>query len=255
MSKLRIQVEGTWPVVLSRRHIQRVLAYLSADDLKGLGMIRVIDECQDDELQKVPPYMRGFLYNGEYRGGTKKEPAQIILFANDIYFGIPKPLLMSSVATLKVARTLAHEVGHHVIARRGYLYQPSEKYKAWNGIRDPEAEKVVDRFAAEVVYRMQQHWPYTVGKLLARLSSTVLYKGGLQAYRAEDYKRAASMLARAHSLNLENEDAGQAYRHAMEKLKTQTPSPLNEAEREWLMKKYSNKPLTATRKPYFTSKR
>jgi hypothetical protein len=255
MSKVRIQVEGSWPSGLTKWHIQRVLAYLSEDHLKGLEMIRVIDDCPDDELENVPSYMRGFLYKGEYLRSTKQDPAQIVLFANDIYFGIPKPLLVSPLATLKFARILAHEIGHHVIAKRGHIYQSSEKYKPWQGIRDPETEKMVDRFAAEVVQRMRQHWPYKVGKLLSRLCSTVLYRTGLRAYWTEDYKHAASLLARAHSLNLENEDAGQAYRHAMEKLKTQTPTPLNEAEKEWLMKKYSNKPLNATRKPYFSSKR
>jgi len=47
---------------------------------------------------------------------------------------------------------------------------------------------------------------------------------------------------------------GYTREEAIEKLKTQNPSPLSEAEREWLLKKYSPKPLPSRRKPYFTSK-
>ena len=156
---------------------------------------------------------------------------------------------------MKIARTLAHEVAHHVIATRGYIYERSEKYEPWNGVRDPDEEKMADRFASDILARMVRHWPYLLGKVLARMLSTLLYKAGLQDYWDQKYQAAASRQARAHSLNPENQDAGQCFRHAMEKLKTQSPSPLTDAEREWLMKKYSAKPLTATQKPFFSRKR
>jgi hypothetical protein len=217
-------------------------------------MIRVIDECPDEELDpgRIPAYMRGFLYNGQYLNAKKNRPAHIVLFANDIYFGIPRALLISPVATLKMARTLAHEVGHHVIAGRGYIYRSSEKHRPWNGIRNPQEEQTADRYASDITEGMLQHWPYRLAKSVSRMFSRLLHRAGLRNYWKENYQTAASLLARAHSLDLANEEAGQAYRHAMEKLKTQNPSPLSAAEKEWLMKKYSAKPLTAARKPYFT---
>ncbi len=151
------------------------------------------------------------------------------------------------MVTWNLARILAHEVGHHVIATRGYIYQPSEKYKPWEGVRDPFEEQMADAYSADVMNRMIGHWPYKRGRFLARMLSTLLYKAGIQEYWDGNYQSAASLQFRAYTLNPENEDAGRCYRHAMEKLKTQTPSPLSPSEREWLLHKYDPTPLrTAT---------
>lgn len=257
IANVRIEVESSFVPSLTKWHIRRVLRCIPDQDLDGLGTIKVIDECPDDELDsaKVPAYMWGFLYNGRYIKGKKDRPAKIVLFANDVYFGIPKALLASPVATLKIARTLAHELGHHLVASRGYVYDKSEKYTPYDRVRNPREEDIADQYAADITERMLRRTTYRIGKLMTRMVSSSLYKAGLRNYWKENYRAAASMLARAHSLDLENEDAGQAYRHAMEKLKTQTPSPLSAPEKHWLFKKYSSKPLTATGKPYFTSKR
>ena len=106
---------------------------------------------------------------------------------------------------------------------------------------------MADAYASDVIERMLRHWPYKLGKLLARRLSNFLYQWGLADYWAGDYQAAASRQARAHSLDPENEDAGQCFRHAMEKLKTQSPSPLTAAEREWLAKKYNPTPMSTGR--------
>jgi hypothetical protein len=222
-----------------------VLKWIGQDDLDGLEFVRVIDECPDDpEYVRLPRYLMGFLYNGHYSRKAKNRPAGVVLYGNDIYFGIPSLLVVSPLATLRVARSLAHEVGHHVIATRGYVYKPWEKYKPWDGSRDPYEEKMADAYASDVMERMLKHWPYKLGQLLARLISAFLYKAGIQEYWDGKYQSAASFQARAHSLNPENEDAGQCFRHAVEKLKTQSPSPLTSAEREWLAQGYDSYPLS-----------
>lgn len=256
MFKVRIEVERTCFPRVTTWHVRRILRWVPERDLEGLELVRVVEDSPYDEFDaaRVPAYMRGFLYNGMYLRKEKNRSAQILLFANDIYFGIPKVLFASPVATLKIARTLVHEVAHHVIASRGYIYEPSERYKPWNGPRNPDEEKMADRYAAEVTDRMARHWLYKLGKLSTLILSHRLYQAGLKDYSDENYRAAASRLARAHSLNLANEDAGQSFRHAMEKLKTQTLS-LTEMERDWLLKKYSSRPVTATRKPYLSGKR
>ncbi|SRR6266404_4156871 len=245
---MRIEVETTYCPRLSRWHVRRALKWIGQSDLDGLESIRVIDECPyDPESAKVPAYLRGFLHNGHYLRKIKNRPAQVVLFANDLYFGIPKLLMASPMATLEVASTLAHEVGHHVIATRGYIYKPWEKYKPWDGIRNPYEEEMADAYASDVMERMLEHWPYKLGKLMARMLSTFLYKAGIQEYWDGNYKSSASLQARAETLNPENEDAGQCFRHAMEKLKTQSPSPLNAVEMEWLTQKYNPTPMSTGR--------
>jgi hypothetical protein len=243
---MRIEADSTYFPRLTKWHVRRVLKWFSERDLEGLEFIQVIDECPDDpESVKVSPYLMGFLYNGHYSRRTKLEPAHVVLYARDVFYGMPKLLMASSIARLRVASKLAHEVGHHVIATRGYVHKPWEKYKPWNGTLDPCAEKMADAYASDVINRMLRSWRYKFGKLLARMLSTFLYKAGIQEYWDGNYQSSASLQSRAHTLNPENEDAGQCYRHAMEKLKTQTPSPLSAEEREWLIHKYNPTPMTS----------
>ena len=257
---MRIEVESTKFPRLTAWHVRRALSWISQSDLQGLETIRVIDECPGDpEYTKVPPYLRGFRYNGHYERKVKGVPAKVVLYASDIYCGIPKVLLVSPMATLRLARTLAHEVGHHVITTRGYIYKPWEKYKAWNGVRNPYEERMAEAYASDVRERMIRHWPYKLGKSMARCLSSFLYQAGLQDYWDGNYQSAAKLLDRAFSLNRENEDAGQGYRHAMEKLRNETPSPLTDAEKEWLTRRYDptprRPPVTSLAKKNIASKR
>ncbi len=216
---MRIEVEATYFPRLTECHVRRVLKRLSQEELEGLEAIRVINECPyDPESTSVSPYLRGFLHNGHYLRKTKNRPAEVVLFASDVYCGIPTLLMATPMATLKLARSLAHEVGHHVIATRGYIYKPWEKYKPWDGIRDPYEEKMADAYSADVIERMLRHWPYKLGKLMARMLSSFLYKAGIQDYWDGNYQSSASLQFHAETINPENEDAGQCYRHAMEKL-------------------------------------
>lgn len=241
---MRIEVKSTYFPRLTEWHLRRIVKWFTPRDLEGLESIRVIDECPDNaEAVKVPSYLTGFLYNGHYSRRLGTHPAQIVLYARDVYLGIPRSLLLSPMTTLRIARTLAHEVGHHVIATRGYVYRPWEKYKPWKGTIDPYEEKMANAYASDVIERMLRLWPYKLGRFLARMVSTVFFKAGIQDYWDGDYQSAALLQFRAYTLNPENDDAGQCYRHALEKLKVQNPSPLGSSEREWLLQKYNSTPM------------
>lgn len=230
-------------------HVRRVLKWINPEDLKGLHAIRVLDERPNDaEYAKRPKYLSGFLYNGSYEFKTKDRDAQVVLYANDIYFGIPYILVHTPVATLKLAETLAHEIGHHVVATRGYINKPWENYRPWNGVNDPYEEKMVEAYAADVIGRMLRHLPYKFGDFLRRKLSSLFYGAGIQDYSDGDYQGSAQFQFRAYQLDATNIDAGQCYRHAMEKLKTQVPSPLNDAESEWLLHGYHGNPKATLQK-------
>ena len=83
---------------------------------------------------------------------------------------------------------------------------------------------------------------------MTRKFANLLYSAALQKYEDGDYVRAARLGFRVYHLDPANLDANQCYRHAMEKLKTQTPSRLNDAEREWLLHGYDGNPKAASRK-------
>ncbi len=226
-------------------HLRRILRWVHPKDLEGLESIVVIDDCPDDpEYVKTQPYLRGFLYNGHYEKKKRHSPARVVLYSNDIYWGIPKLFWVSPTARLKIARTLFHEIGHHVIATRGYINEPHEKYKPWDGSRSPYEEEMADSYASNAMTRMLRAWPYKFGRLVARGLSTLYFKAGIQDYWDGNYQSAAALQFRAHSLNRQNEEAGQCYRHAMEQLKQQAPSPLTDAERQWLKRRYSHSALS-----------
>ena len=230
-------------------HVRRALNWINQEDLKGLHAIRVMDERTDDpEYAKRPRYLSGFVYKGHYESKTKDLDAQVVLFTKDIYFGIPAPMMYTPAATLRLARTLAHEVGHHVVNTKGYIYQPWENYKPWTGVIDPYEEKMVEAYAGDVIERMRRHWPYKFGNFLIRKFAKLLYTIGLQKYRDGHYQKSAQFAFCAYNLDPTNEHANQCYRHAMEKLKTQKPSPLNQAEREWLLNGYDGNPQATLRK-------
>jgi|SRR5688572_6034961 len=238
-----VEVETSRFRATTKWHVRRVLKWINEEDLNDLHAIRVIDERPNDpEYAMRPRYLSGFLYNGHYEFKTKGREARVVVYANDIYFGIPHLMVYTPVATMKLAHTLAHEIGHHVVARRGYVYKPWENYKSWTGKADPYEEKMVEAYASDVMEKLLRRWPYKFGKFLTRKFANLLHDAALQKYWDGDYVRSARLGFRAYHLDSSNLDANQCYRHAMEKLKTQTPSPLNDAERDWLLHGYDGNP-------------
>jgi len=239
---MHIKVKASYFPIITKWHLQRVLEWFSVEDLSGLESIQLIDECPDDlESCRVARHLWGFLYNGHYSRRTRHQPAEIVLYLRDVYFGIPKLLMVTPVARLRLAAKLAHEVGHHVIATRGHIHDTSERYRPWVSKQNPHEEERAEAYASEVVGRMLHRWPYRLGRWLARRVSSLLFHAGIQDYADGNYLSAASLESRAYTLNPDNKSAGQCYRHAMEKLKTQTPSPLSAIEKHWLTHHYKSK--------------
>lgn len=243
ISPIEIEIEIGRFSRITRWHIRRVLKFINPADLDGLQIIRVINECPDDpEYLSVPRYLPGFLYNGQYLKKAAGRPAEIVMYANDIYFGIPCLLMSTTVATLKLARTLAHEIAHHVVQTRGYIIDETEKFTPFDGSRNPEEESAANAYANDVIKRMSHRLSYRLGRLLSAALSSILHRAGLRDYWHRRYARAASRLARAHSLDPQNEEAGQAFRHAVEKLKVDGSSALTGEQLDWLLTRYNRAP-------------
>ena len=117
---MQIEVETDLiPPRLIEKHIRRVLAWINPNDLQDLYVIRVIDESpHNPEYSKRSRYLSGYVLSGHYEVKTKDRRAAVVLYVPDIYFGVPKRLLGTAIATLRLARTPAHEIGHHVVATR-----------------------------------------------------------------------------------------------------------------------------------------
>jgi len=242
---MRIEIQANSYSNLSRQHLGAASKWIDPNDLEGIDVIRVIEECPHDRhSNRYEPYLRGFLYNGHYSSGGKNgNHSEIVLYRTDIYFGIPKILRFTPIATLKIGRHLAHEVGHHVLEKRG----KRKKYKPIANGRNEEAEDSASEYTATVIAKMLQHPVYRLANKVNNLVSKVFYNCGIQDYWDGNYKSSAQLLFRSSVLTRGSGDAGQAYRHAMEKLRVQIPSPLSPEEQDWLNTFYNPYPVTTGR--------
>lgn len=244
---MRIVFEG--PVHdITERHLLSLLRDWEPGDIEGLGSIRVWEQSPtDNDGNQVPAYLRGYLLNGYYGPKSKKAPAHIGLFTRDIYAGIPEALVGTRVGRIKLARTLAHETGHHLIWTRGYIQDEGERYARRPGVRDPIEEKAADRYASELVERLLLRWSNRWVGLVSQLLSNQLYQSALTYFNQGEYQAAAKASFRAFQFDSPHPDADQLYRHALEKLKTQEPSPLTLTERDWLLNRYESQPEASGR--------
>lgn len=215
---MRIQVATCYFPRLAKWHVQRALQWLDAVDVAGIDYICLEDEEPSDlAAQKKPAYLRGFTYNGRYVCGTKGEATYINLYTRDLYMCIPLPMKFLPVATLRFAFTLAHEVGHHVIARRGYIYTPAETYKPY-GIYDEKKERICDRYAHDVIRKMYKNWYYKLGPFFARRLSNFFFDYGAVSWESRSYREAAHYWFCAYRLNPNNDEAAIAYHKALERV-------------------------------------
>ena len=207
---------------LTKWHVRQSLKWIAPANMDGLAAVELMDEAPDDpKALKTPAYLRGFLYNGRYFKENPQKPAHVVLYIRDLYVGIPGVLKVTPMATLRIAFTLSHEIGHHIIATRGYLFNRTEKYKPWQpGCFDPYEEEMADAYASEVIQKMCQSWYYRFGRFLTRVVGKTLFRAGIQQYWEGNHHKAASCTFQAYMVDPTNLEAGKAYRTIMEGVKS-----------------------------------
>jgi hypothetical protein len=135
------------------RNVQRSLDWISPLDLNGISFIRLMDDLPkptDRSPHWHKDLKKRYVYlNGLYVGRYQNEPAHINLYVRNLYRGIPSLLWQTPIPTLMIADTLAHEVGHHLIFTRGYVFQPTEVFK-----HKEVVEEFCDRYAVSIVKKM-----------------------------------------------------------------------------------------------------
>jgi hypothetical protein len=195
------------------RHVERSLEWFNPLDLNGISFIRLLDDLPKP-TDRSPHWHRDlkkrYLYlNGLYVGKYKNEPAHINLYIGNLYRGIPSLLALSPVPTLVIADTLAHEVGHHLIYTRGYVFQPTEVFK-----HQEIVEEFCDRYAVSIVKKMLGSWRFKISRwLVKRLAGWHLAMGALNEGMKKRAKAADHFLTAFH-LDSTQEDALYYYRRA-----------------------------------------
>ena len=188
-------------------HVRRSLRWHDPSSLEGLASIRLLDEAPEFAVVKSEAIKRakreGFGVYGLYcreRGG---DPASIMLFVRDIYGGIPSYYWWSPIPTLRISRTLSHEVAHHLNARRGFIFRPGESPK--------DEESLASQYANSVLSKMVESWYYRLGRWKLRNIAMAYYVRGMSAWQNAQYKEAAAHWHRAWDLNRELKEAAYWY--------------------------------------------
>ena len=202
-------IDPPWGV---ERKVQRSLQWINPPDLRGLDCIYLEDEfpkaidltanwakrAQEESAQVY----------GWYSPSKADSPAYIMLYIRQIYKGVPSFLSWSTIPTIRIVRTLAHEVAHHLAATRGYINQKDE-------IRDEEL--LANRYADNVLQKMMRHWSYRFGQLCLKEIAGWHYAFGNVNWRQQQYKAAANHFFTAWDLDPENKNASYWYWRAKEK--------------------------------------
>lgn len=201
-------------------HIRRSLSWINPVDLVGIGHIQLLDNIVEPSQDSPEWHKRAVSeeinVNGEYIRQHQTSPAYIILYIRDLYRGISPFYWWTPVTTLNICRTLSHEVGHHLIAQRGYVFQPGEK------VTPAEfEEEMANRYSATVLQKMKKNWYYKLGQWAIKDLASKHFILGVLDWKEKKYKEAAERWYRAFHLDPERADALHWYLRAKEIIKTQ----------------------------------
>jgi hypothetical protein len=195
-------------------HLQCCLSWIPDGDLFGIDEL-VLEEKIEPATAKSPEWHHtaerdNLLVEGQYFGKQGKKRPTIALYIATIYQGIPKAYWLSPVITLRLAHVLAHEVGHHLIQERGYVFARGERFN-----EDEYEEEFANRYSFSVRKRMFSRWYYRFGDWLRRdLADWYWVLGGLD-WKDGCYERAAAKWRLAFSLDPNRVEASQWYHAAV----------------------------------------
>jgi hypothetical protein len=197
-------------------HVRRTLRWIHPADLVGIESIDLQTELPNATKDSPEWHRRAsaeeLTVTGFYTCKMNSRSATITLFIRDLYRGIPRAFWWSPVITLSFARTIAHEVGHHLIAERGYVFDKGERVHP-----DEYEEEMANRYSFSIVQKMTKRWHYRLGMNLAKYLATVHYSNGVTQWNAKNYERAAQCWYESFRLDPDLKEAIYWYRKAKEK--------------------------------------
>lgn len=202
-------------------HLRRALSWIPEGDLFGLEEI-VLEEQLGPATTTSPDWHhkiegRNLVVGGRYFGRQGDVPPTIVLYVGSLYRGIPKVYWFSPVITLLLARTLAHEVGHHLIDQRGYIFERGERIEP----REYE-EELAYRYSFSVRKRMLRRWYYRIADWLTRDLAGWHYAIGIVDFREGLYENAATRWEITFCLDPNRDDADYWYYEAKRAQETKT---------------------------------
>ncbi|HEV8371449.1 MAG TPA: hypothetical protein VGQ39_26130 [Pyrinomonadaceae bacterium] len=194
--------------------IRRSLKWLNEEHLVGISHID-LQEWLAPATQSSPKWHQQateerWSVNAQYFAETSAEPACIVLYARTLYRTIPKVYWVTPVATLNIVRTLSHEVAHHLIAKRGYVFKESEQISSFE-----EEEQLADLYSVYVSSRMKG-WCARLALWMTKDLADSYYQLGIFKWRERNYPEAAESWYRTFLLDPTRQDAVYWFHQAKE---------------------------------------
>lgn len=191
-------------------HLQRSLRWIGHQDLEGLYCIRLLDELPEPTEQSDEEYKNAWAEGhdicGLYSPQNEDTVSCITLNLAGIYRPISRAYWCTNVPTLLIARTLAHETAHHLVSTRGYVFRKGERFKH----REYE-EVAANRYALNVIKKMQIRWYHRVGAWLIKDLGDHHYIQGMLDWREGKYLNAAARFYKTCRLNPDHDEAAYWY--------------------------------------------
>lgn len=202
-------------------HIRKVLKWISPVDLIGIEYIRL--ENNSPQLFTDPyhnsKHLRDLKPLGMYFPQTPDSLPFITLYIDELYYPIPYLAYYSPMTTLLIAKTLAHEVAHHLVRTKGYIFSHDEKYPSYE--RSPEyEEEMATRFAFETVRKMKKKLIYKLGAYMMKSISEWYYAVAVAKWDNKNYKATLDYCWKAFLLNNDSKEAINGYWLAIGKLES-----------------------------------
>lgn len=208
-------------------HVQLSLSWIYPADLDGLEFIRLVDKVPEHVLKKNKTFREreaeGDWIFGFYQKEQGNNWPSITLIVKRPYALLPSLYKFTPVATMLLAHTLAHEVGHHLISTRGYVFEQREQYR-----REEFEEEFCNRYAFEVLKKMQSRWYYRLGMWGLKDLAGWFHIFGMIDWEKKRYDAAAAYWKKVIQLNPDSEESVYWYYRA--KKLTQEESQLSKEE-------------------------
>lgn len=198
------------------RQVRRGIAWMSPADLEGIANIRLKNEIDGKDVI-LPLHLTEnhdkVSVTGLYLKRDTRRPAEIILSVGNLYRGMPRVYWYTPALTLNICYTLAHEVGHHLIATRGYIFENTESYTD-----DEIEEEFCNRYAFFVTKLMMKRWYYRFGDWLLRDLANWYYVFGCASWKDAKFEEASQHFYTAFHLDRNLESALYWYRRAKDRI-------------------------------------
>lgn len=198
-------------------HIRSALEWIGQSDLEGIGFILLMEDIPEASKRADPDVIYAsenqLSIFGAYRARSEDLAAHIILIVRSLYKPMPRPFVRTRGMTLRIAKTIAHEVGHHVRAEKRFaLLRKSDSETLEN------EEEFAHRYASDVVTRMKSDERYKSGDKVLRLAASIRYYQGVRAWKKRKYLMAAEYFAMATDLQPDHAEANYWYWEARKKV-------------------------------------